>query len=333
MSTLSTVRQLGVVLPQAGQQHVEVAAGRRRGDVGDPVDELRDRRALPDHLHLGVVGRPAVVAEQPGVLAAQLEQLVEQGVVLRPGPVEVLLHQRRPGVPVAAEGRERQVVGVVGGDHDLAVVARRVARDEVGRQPLERRRVDADRADTVADVLGELLGDRGLPLGELAQPAADVLVLVHAGPAEVPQRQAVHPAAALVELLRVDAGQHVVELAVEPDLGQQPLRVLLGLLGAGPDALVGVHVREQPGRREGVVQGEVEVVPERQHVGGVVAALPEGLDVGPGLVELAVAALGEPGLPVSGGQGQRRGSGGVGGHPPSLARRPSRSEPHFVSRG
>ena len=93
---------LGVVLLQPPQQHARIAAAGGVGGVGDPLDELRDRRPLADHLDLGVVGRPAVVAEQLGVLAAQPEQLVQQRVVLRVGPVE-----ERPAARRAPPGRGR----------------------------------------------------------------------------------------------------------------------------------------------------------------------------------------------------------------------------------
>ncbi len=50
------------VVPVALEQQPEVTPHRLLGGRRDPVDELRDRRTGPDHLHLGVVRRPVRVA-------------------------------------------------------------------------------------------------------------------------------------------------------------------------------------------------------------------------------------------------------------------------------
>ena len=75
---------VGHVAAVALQERLEVAAHRLLGGRGDPVDELRDRRALADHLHVGVVRRPVVVADQRRQLVAEVEELGEQRLVLRP---------------------------------------------------------------------------------------------------------------------------------------------------------------------------------------------------------------------------------------------------------
>ncbi len=206
---------------------------------------------------------------------------------------------------VAAERHVGDVVGVLGRDHDLAVLPRLVRVQEVLGQAVELGRVEADRAYVVADVLGELLGDLGLPLGEPAETLADGLVLVHAGPTEVAQRERQHPATAVVELGGVDGLEDVEQLAVEADLGEQLVGVLLAPLTARAHRLVGMHVGEQRGDREGVRQGQAHVVPEPEGGGGVAAALLQLGDTGAGSVELVVDPGAHPGLPVGLGQGKR----------------------------
>ena len=120
--------RVGVVDAQPREQDVAVALGGLLGDLGDPLDELGDRRALADHLHAGVVVGPGVVADQPGELLAQLEQLAQERLVLRVALVEERGDHLAAYVAVLAEGAHRDRVGVVGGDGDQAVVARPGAR-------------------------------------------------------------------------------------------------------------------------------------------------------------------------------------------------------------
>ena len=223
--------------------------------------------------------------------------------------------QLRTRLAVLAEGHVGDVVGVFRGDDDLAVLARLVRLEEVLGQSVELCRVQGDGAYAVPDVLGELLGHLGLPLGQLAEPVAHLLVLVDTGAPEVAQRQGQHPAPARVELGRVHGVEHVEQLAVQADLGEQLVGVLLALLAAGAHRLVGVHVGEQRGHRERVGQRQARVVPQGQGGGGVAATLLQVGDMGTGPVELVVDAGAQPGLPVVLGQGKRS---EVRGHPASL---------------
>ena len=257
------------------------------------------------------------------MFAPQLEQLAEQVVVLRPCPVEELVQQLRASRPVGGEGEERDVVGVLGADPYQAVRSRLVRLDEVGGQAGELLGRQRHVAYAVADVLGELLRQLGLALGELSEPGADVLVLVDTRAVEVAQRQAQHPASAGVEGAGVDRGQRLEERPVESDLGEQPVGLLLGALTAGADRLVGVDVGEQGGDREGVGQREVDLVPQLEGALAVSGTFLQRGHASSGALELVVAAGAQPGLPVVLGEGQRGQRGYVVGHGREPSQRPS----------
>ena len=181
------------------------AGGVRLG--ADPVDERADRVAGADHLGLGVVVGPARVAEQGGLLVPGREQLLEDGVVLRPGEVEEAVRDLAAGHGVAREREEREQVRVLRGDRDQPVLVRRVPGDEVLGQPVERGGGHQRRTTPVADVAVERLAEVGQPLVERADPLAGLLVAVDAGPPEVAQRLVEHPLGAVVERLAVDASR------------------------------------------------------------------------------------------------------------------------------
>ena len=222
-------------------------------DLGDPVDELRDRRALADHLHAGVVVGPGVVADQPGQLLAQLEQLLEQRARcagqpwLRNAATICAAH-----VAVGAEGAHRDGVGVVGGDGDQAVVVGGVGVEPVLRQaaePLGRRRGWA------------VLSSRMFLLNSWPTTVICSLISVirarvsssRSTPARRKSRQGLveQPRGLGVERGGVEGREHVVQLAVEAQLGVELLHLLDGGLAAGAHGLVGVHLAEQraAGRR------------------------------------------------------------------------------------
>ena len=85
---------------------------------------------------------------------------MQHRVVVRPGPVEERDGELAAGLGVGGEGAEREVVGVVGGDRDQAVVVGRVRVAVVLRQAGEPLGRERDRADVVADVRGEVLVER-----------------------------------------------------------------------------------------------------------------------------------------------------------------------------
>ncbi len=257
------------VLAHPLEQDLPVAPAGLLGRGGDPVDEGRDRRALLDHLDLGVERGPVGVAEQGRVLAADLEEPVQQRVVLRPAAVEEGDPQLAADGGVPPEGRERDDVRVVGGEGDPPVVADRVGVDPVLRQPGELLRADRHRAHVVADVLAELLPDEDGLLGQGPDPLAGRLVAVDAGAVEVEQLLLQQPRGQRVEPGRVDPGQDGVQVGVEPELGAQLLRLLHRRLGARAHGLERVHLGEERRDRPDVPEGDADGVPPLEHLGGV----------------------------------------------------------------
>ena len=181
-----------VVDALALEEDADLVAGPLLGRLADPVDEVGDGLAVADHLDLGVVVGPRVVAEQLRGLAAHRQQVLEHLVVGGPGDVVLRQRQLVAGLGVGAEGDERDQVGVVGGDGDEAVlvggVGGAVVLGQAG-QPLGR---DPDRADVVADVATEVLRQLDALLAERAEPVAGGVVTVDAGAAEVAQRVLEH---------------------------------------------------------------------------------------------------------------------------------------------
>ena len=256
----------GHVLPVALQHHGQVALHRALGGLGDPVDELGDRRPLLDHLHGRVVGRPVAVADQRGVFVAQGEQLVQQRLVLRVAALEERDRHRTAYVGVADEHARRHGVGVVGRDRDQSLLVCRVRAQPVlrhARQLLGRR---ADGADVVADVAAELLVGRGDPLADLGQPGTCRVVLVDARAPELLERLVQQPRRRRVEHGRVEGHEHVVERTVLAQLGDELVDLDRGLLTRGPDLELRVHVGQQRREPTDVAERQRHLVPPAQHV-------------------------------------------------------------------
>ena len=181
--------------------------------------------------------------------------------------------------------------------------------EPVLREAVEPLGGDPDGALAVADVLAELLADDRHLLVDLGDPRAGRVVAVDAGAAEVRQRLVEQPGALGVERGRVEGGEHVVQLAVELQLGAELLHVLDRGLPARADGLVGVHLAEQRADGRGVAHADHALVPDAQRlVGrGRLAGLEPVGGVACGL-EARGAALVEPGgEAVGGGEGQGRG--------------------------
>ncbi len=85
------------------QQDGQLRSARPRDRAADPVDELGDRGTGADHLHLGVVVGPRVVAQQRRRLAAYGEEVLEHPVVDRPAP-----RWPRPGTARGAPRRRHR---------------------------------------------------------------------------------------------------------------------------------------------------------------------------------------------------------------------------------
>ena len=243
---------------------------------------------------------------------AQGEELLEQRVVLRPPDGEEGDRHVAAYAGVVGVHSRRHRVGVVGRDRDQPVVVGRVCLEPVGGQTGEPLGGHPDGAGVVADVLGELLVDLGHPLLDRGDPGADLLVLVDAGPGEVLEDLVEEPPGLLVETsplrwLSVEGGEHLVEVAVEAELGDQPVHVLLGLLGGVTDRLVGMHVAEQRAHRGRVAQVAADLVVLLQRGQGVTRRI--GLQLVDQLAGARDAIGGAGGDPLLGvldvGQGQR----------------------------
>ncbi len=138
-----------------------------------------------DHLHVGVVGRPVVVADQGRQLLPQREHLLEQRLRGRPAALAEHGHQVPPDVLVVREHPHRDRVGVVGRDRDQPVIAGRVGGEPVLGQAGEPLGGDPDRADVVAGDLVELLVELGQPVADRRDPGPGLLVAVDTRPPEV----------------------------------------------------------------------------------------------------------------------------------------------------
>ena len=311
-----------LVLALALQQHRELAARALERCVADAVDEVGDGPARADHLDLGVVVGPGVVTEQGGGLAPHREEVLEHLVVHRPGDVVGRQRQLATGRAVRAEGHEGHQVGVVGGDRDQPVVVREVGGAVVVGQPGEPLGCEPHRAHVVADVAAEVLREQHAALAQLAQPLAGGVVAVDARAAEVAQRVVEHPAGVGVEGVglgrRGEVGEDGVQVAVQAQLGDVLLHLLAQLVGAVADRGVGVDLGPQRDR-PGVADGGLGGVPGAQHVSRAGGGL-DLRDPAPRLVELALAARGDPAEPVTRpGEVDRRGRDmGVVGHRASL---------------
>ena len=264
----------GHVLPVALHHDRQVTLHRPLRRLRDPLDELRDRRALLDHLHRGVVRRPVGVADEVGVLVAQVEELPEQRLVDGPATLEERDGDPAPHVGVPHEHPRGDRVGVVGRHRDQPVVVDRMRLQPVVRhagQLLGRR---LHRAHVVTDVAAELLVDHGDPLADLGQPSAGRVVLVDARAPELlegllqqPPLGRIEPGR--VEPARVERREHVVEGAVLAQLGDELVDLDLGLLTGRPHLEVGVAVGVEPGDRADVAQLQRHLVPPAQHVLGI----------------------------------------------------------------
>ncbi len=249
------------VLTDPLQQEVVVAPGRPGGQLGDAVDEGRDRWPRADHLDLGVVRRPVGVAECRGELTADLEKLVQDRVVGRPGPVLECRKQFRSQLPVVGEGPHRHEVGVLRGQDDQAVLTRGVRPEEVLRQPDQPGRVDPDRAHVVADAAAERLGEGGLALRQLSHPRAGLLVAVDGGPPEVAKDPLEQSGGARVEPGPVECRERVEDRTVLRDLDLQPVGLLLQPLGLLAHRLVRMDVGVERAQRGDAAQRRLEPVP------------------------------------------------------------------------
>ena len=150
---------------------------------------------------------------------------------------------------------------------------------------------DGDRPHALTDVLGELLTGRELGTGQFAKPLAVGVGLVDAGTTEVAPGE-VEQALRVGVGARVGLVEHREQLAVEPELGGVVVDPLGRLVGRLAHTGVGVHLREQRRRCGGVAELDLHGVPGGEHVGD--GARLQSVDQRAGVVERAVAAVGQP---------------------------------------
>jgi len=205
---------------------------------------------------------------------AQVEQLAEERVVHRPGPILGFQQQRAPSVGVAREHPERHRVGIVGRDRDESVITGRMLVEIVGGQAVQRGRRDTDGSHVVADVPREVLVDDRHPFGDLPHPPARNLVEPDAAAAELEQHFAQKAASERVERSLVDRREHLVERLVETALGGGFHCGLYLLLGEFAHLRIRMHLRQQRQETGRVAQADLRLVPEVEHLlGGTGAAI------------------------------------------------------------
>ena len=251
----------GHVPALALEQRLVVGLQPLGGRVHDLLDEVRRRLGAADHLvgaiELGVVRE----SQQVRQAASQLDQAVEHRHVPRVGAVLIGHEHLLPHCFAAGVGHDREVVGIVDRERDLAVRPRRMAVDEVLRQSLEvGRAVEHHRGRIAADVAVELLAELDLLLAQRLDLPAGRIVLVDAREPEVAQRGAEVVPGLVVELRGVEGGERVVDPAIE----RQPRGVgrdILGrLLGRVAHDGVGMHLLDQARLRSRLVELEQRVV-------------------------------------------------------------------------
>ncbi|AUX44084.1 uncharacterized protein SOCE26_055440 [Sorangium cellulosum] len=195
----------------------------------DLVEEGAHGAARLGHPRLDRVVGPALVAEQLRLLGAEREQPIEQLHVLLAAAVGEQDEEVERGLAVLRVGDEREEVGVIGGDLDLAVRLGRVLRRVLLGQALERCGRDLDRAGRRRQVRHELLSDPGDLLVQVAQALLSVLREREPVAAEVAEHVGEEPGAlslqgvALVGVRLEDGG----EVAVQPHCGGEPVDLRL----------------------------------------------------------------------------------------------------------
>jgi len=227
-----------IVAPRASQQRLVILARACLGRGGDPFDELLGGPDAADHLVLGDVCRPTLVAEQPRQLVPPHQHAIEHVQVSWVRALPVHLPELLSRQAAARVGHERDVVGMIRADP-----ARCMPAHVVRRQPVQVGHLDA--ADVVADIALELLADADQLLVQRAGAGACLSVLVHAGSPEIAQYTEQVPTRLLVLTRGVDPREWRIDLGIEGQLGREGLRFLLAALARVPHRRVRVHGAKQ----------------------------------------------------------------------------------------
>ena len=227
------------------------------------VEERRHRLGIADHAPLRHVMREARHIVELGDFLPQRHDLVEDLDVAGCAAVRVGEVVAPPRLLVLRVHHERDVVGIVEADEDVAVVVLLNALQVRRRQSVALRRGEAQHALVLADVLAELLRQLREPLGDDAEAlpffGREGNAAVLEGLEEVlpvlplRDRRRRHAAHALVERLVLEQLRHEDRLVDDDAVG--------GVAHGG----VGMDAVEQPDRTEGVLDGDRHRVPGVEH--------------------------------------------------------------------
>ena len=147
----------------------------------DVIDEIGLRLDASGHRVRHVVRRPRLEIEQVGDFGALRDHAIEDRHVLRVADVRQLCVHHPADFFALRVREQRRRIGVVGAQRDAARDAGLVARDVVGRQPVEIGRArDRNRPAVVVDVGAELADRRVNLAAQRGKARARRLVLVDA---------------------------------------------------------------------------------------------------------------------------------------------------------
>ncbi|EAU67149.1 hypothetical protein STIAU_0530 [Stigmatella aurantiaca DW4/3-1] len=254
-----------LLLPLQQLRHLPLGPGPRH--ALELLDEAGRHLGRARHPGLGVVGRPARIAQERRQLVPLGDELRQDGLVLGEGALPVGAPQLLARLGVLRVRHQREVVRVVGRDDHLAVLARRVRPEIVLRQPLQLLGRERDGAHVLGDVLAELLAELEDLLVERLHLGPGGVVPVHARAAEVEQR-ALHPVArGVIRPREVHRGQGVINPSILGDLHVGGVHQLLARAGRIPHGRVRVHFAGEAGAAGGVEERGHGLVIRGEHGG------------------------------------------------------------------
>ncbi len=206
------------------------------------------------------------MAEQAGQLGAAGEHPRQHVEVGRVGPLPLEAPEPLPEVGALGPGDHRHVVGGIGGDAHLAVVAGRARAQPVGGEAGQLGGLDPQLLHVVADVPAELLADADQLLAQLPHAGPRRVVPIDAGPPEVAEPLLDHPARDRVGAGQVDPGERLVQPAIQGELGLEGVELLLVALRGLARLGGGVDVAHQAGLGGGVAEQREGVVVEAERL-------------------------------------------------------------------
>ena len=180
--------------------------------------------------------------------------------------IQIFFHEVVPDGLLPSIAKHGDRVRVVRRDRDLAVVARRMRLHEIVGQALEVRRSHADRADILADVLVELLADRGdlVPQGLYAGPRR--VVAVDAREVEVSEDLGHREAGGVRFAGHIERRDGVVHVAVQAQFRGEPVRFLVRVVSGLTHRGVRMHIEEELRLREEFLEPTGQLVERLERV-------------------------------------------------------------------